>query len=466
MTAQLTPTIKQFKALEYLSDSKTTELGFGGAAHGGKSFIGCAWVVMECLKYPGIAILLGRKELTNLKRTTLLTLFNVFKTFGITEEMYVYNGQNNIITLSNGSQIFLLDLGNKPSDPLFTRLGGLELTHAFIDESNEVPHQAIDILKTRIGRRKNTEYKILGKLLETFNPDKGHVYQRYYRPYKENTLPEYRKFIQALPTDNPHTPKEYIEQLKRSDKITIERLLLGNFEYDDDPNSLVRYDSLIDLFTNAIPQTSQKYLTADIARYGQDRTVIGIWEGLKLVEIHVFHKEGIDFVSNKIRELVNRQLIPFSHCVIDEDGIGGGVLDLNRGMKGFVANSKPLDVQGKTQNYRNLKTQCGFVLAEMINDHKLAISETQYSQEIVEELEQILKAKSVDTEGKLELRPKDEVKTVLGKSPDLADMILMRVFLELNPVKNKVTVSKPDYNKTFYGNRNQNGAGFSQYRPR
>jgi phage terminase large subunit len=93
-----------------------------------------------CEMYPGTGWLLGRKELLNLKRTTLLTLFKVWEEYGFKAGIhYTYNQQSNIINWHNGSQIFLFDLGYQPSDPLYTRLGGLELTGAAVDESNEVP---------------------------------------------------------------------------------------------------------------------------------------------------------------------------------------------------------------------------------------------------------------------------------------------------------------------------------------
>ena len=105
MEIQFKPSNKQFQAWEYLNDDITTEIGYGGAASGGKSYLGCVWVTSMCLAYPDTAWLIGRKELTNLKRTTLITMFKVFKDFGITEKHYQYNQQNNILTLSLTSSI-------------------------------------------------------------------------------------------------------------------------------------------------------------------------------------------------------------------------------------------------------------------------------------------------------------------------------------------------------------------------
>ncbi len=42
----------QQRAVKYLFDNKTTEILFGGSAGGGKSWLGCAWLIVMCLQYP------------------------------------------------------------------------------------------------------------------------------------------------------------------------------------------------------------------------------------------------------------------------------------------------------------------------------------------------------------------------------------------------------------------------------
>lgn len=461
---EFAPSKKQFEAYQILHDNQHTQIGYGGAASGGKSFLGCFWITEMCLGYAGTGWLIGRRDLVNLRRTTLLTLFKVWAEHGIPKEWYNYNQQNNIITFQNGSQIFLFDLAHQPSDPLFTRLGGLELTGAFVDEANEVDEAAINIISTRLGRRKNKEYNILPKLLECFNPDKGHIYQRYYRLWKDGTLPNHRTFIKALPTDNPHTTPEYIEQLKNADKITRERLLYGNFEYDDDPGTLVRYDSIMDLFTNTVDM-GDKYITADVARFGSDKTVIIVWEGLKAYHIEVHANQSTDTTARQIAQLAQMERVPYSHIVIDETGVGSGVVDMLRGTRGFISNAKPLPnpLTNKPENYANLKTQCMYKMANLMNNHKVAIRyenerredllSTQVRQEIVEEIEQ-WRARDIDKDGKMKVRQKDEVKEVLGRSPDISDAIMMRGLFEY-----KVGSGAVSQNMTHaaqFGNRNVN----------
>lgn len=456
------PSAKQYEAYQLLTDKIHTQIGYGGAASGGKSYLGCFWIAANCIAYPGTGWLIGRKDLINLRRTTLLTLFKLFEEHGIPKEWFTFNQQNNIITFVNGSQIFLFDLAHQPSDPLFTRLGGLELSGAFIDEANEVAEQAINIIITRLGRRKNTEFSLTPKLLECFNPDKGHVYQRYYKTDKEGTSPAYRKFVKALPTDNPYTSEDYIKQLQSADKITRERLLYGNFEYDDDPGTLVRYDSIMDLFTNTV-DGGERYITADIARFGADKTVLIVWEGLKAYHIETHEGISLDTSARHIAKLAQIERVPYSHIVIDETGVGSGVVDMLRGTKGFVAGAKPLPnlITNKMEAYANLKTQCIYKMAGLMSDHKVAIRyENEQGedlmgvamrQEIVEEIEQ-WKAKDIDKDGKMKVKSKDEIKEVLGRSPDISDALMMRAFFEYKQHGNGV--SQNNVHTAQFGPRN------------
>lgn len=433
------PTNKQFTAWQYLTNNIHSEIGYGGAAGGGKSWEGCFWQASMREAYPETRGFIGRRELKNLKRTTLRTFLKMCNCYGwINEKHFRLNQQEGIIEWHNGSEIMLMDLSYMPSDPLYLRLGGLELTDALVEESNEVDSMAIEILKSRIGRQKNIDYGLMPKLMETFNPDKGHVYRRYYKPYKENRLPDHVAFIQALPTDNPYLPASYIEQLKRADKITRERLLNGNFEYDDDPAKLMEYDAILDLFTNKAEESEEKYLSIDVARMGSDKTVIIYWVGLQVKKIWLFERQDLKITRKKIEKICDRLQIRRSHIVVDEDGVGGGLVDELDGCKGFINNSSCIqpeiasEDESKKLNYANLKTQCYFDFARLVNEGKIGIEgiDEKIKDIIVEELEQV-KQKDIDKDGKIALIPKEKIKENIGRSPDIADALMMRMYLEL-----------------------------------
>ena len=72
---EFTQTQKQ--CLKYLFDNDTKEVLFGGAAGGGKSWIGVSYLIIMCLNYPKTRYLMGRSKLDSLKKTTLNTFFEV-----------------------------------------------------------------------------------------------------------------------------------------------------------------------------------------------------------------------------------------------------------------------------------------------------------------------------------------------------------------------------------------------------
>ncbi|QCR23781.1 phage terminase large subunit [Pontibacter sp. SGAir0037] len=419
-------TIKQTRALDILEDTTTTELLYGGGAGGGKSALGCYWLLKNCLRYPGTRWLMGRSKLKSLKETTLNTFFEICKLQGVSTSVYRYHQQDNIIYFSNGSQIILKDLFLYPSDPNFDSLGSLEITGGFVDECNQIVQKAWQIVKSRI-RYKLDEFNLIPKLLGSCNPAKTWVYTYFYKPFKEKALEPFKAFIQSLLSDNPHVSKHYRDNLLTLDKASKERLLFGNWEYDQDPAKLMDYEKIIDCFTNDFVPGGKKYITADIARFGADSSIILLWDGFRVVGIKVLKGASVTEVAAAIREMARQHHIPLSQVVVDEDGVGGGVKDILR-CKGFLNGSKAL--QG--ENYANLKSQCYFKMAERVQADGLYIQceDPALKEKIIEEMEQV-KQKDMDKDGKKAVIPKEEVKEILGRSPDLSDALMMREIFEL-----------------------------------
>ena len=426
-----------------------TEAGYGGAAGGGKTRVGCYLAITIAEMYPGSRGAIGRKELKTLRLTTISTLFEILNELGYTEKDYRYDAQQSVLHFANGSQIYFLDTAYSPQDPEYTRFGSLEITWAWIDESNETPEKAKSILKTRVGR-KNTLNGVSVKpfWLETFNPNKGHVHRDYYKPWKEGTMPSYRAFIRALPGDNPYLPEAYILNLERSDKITRERLLKGNFDFDDDPKKVMNYEAITDLPHNTlINNNNVKSLIADVARFGGDKIVLGTFRGLELYGLYVYTYQGIDETIKKMKEVIVNEQIGYLNVIADEDGVGGGVVDGMRGIKGFGGGRSPLPVWDFVKNslvpanYRNFRCQCYFKLGEIVNNRQMAIKLKHFKtniegytkekalSDLFEELDAIKQTDNSE-DGKLTIIPKSEIKEQLGRSPDFADVLMMRMTFE------------------------------------
>ena len=431
---------KQEQALQILTDNETEEFGYGGAAGGAKSWTGCVWEVFMAMAYPGTRWFIGREELKRLRESTYQTFLKVCKAYGIKRDVHwAYNGQDHFIQFTNGSRIDLLDLKYVPRDPFYERYGSVEYTGGWIEEGGEVNFGAFDTLKSRVGRQLNEKYGILGKIFVTLNPKKNWCHTVFWKPFKAKAMPAIRKFLQALVQDNPFIDAGYIDKLRSiTDKVKKQRLLFGNFDYDDDDNSLIEYDAINDIYTNTYVVEGKKYITADVARFGADKSVIMLWNGMRVFHIKVLLKQRTTKVADEIEKLRTKYAIPLSQVIVDEDGVGGGVVD-KLGCQGFVNNSSPLDNPHtkEQENYKNLKSQCYYMLAERINDHKVYVDCEDYEikEALTEELEQV-KKRDVDTDKKLEVMPKDAVKELLGRSPDYSDTLMMRMFFELKPKSN------------------------------
>lgn len=195
---------------------------------------------------------MGRAEWDDLRKTTLATLLKVMNKHGMQQGREAnLNLQTKELTYYNGSKILFVPLKQQPSDPEYNWLGSYEITFGFVDEAQQVSRKAIDIIQSRC-TEKIKEYDLVGKVIMTCNPMKCHLYTDFIKPWREQTLPEDRIFIPSLYTDNPFIDhKKYEESLRRADKVTKERLLKGNWDYDDDPTKLYEYDDICDLFTNS-----------------------------------------------------------------------------------------------------------------------------------------------------------------------------------------------------------------------
>ena len=442
------PTTKQKVALYYLTSNKTVKfIGYGGSAGSGKSYIGGFWLFTNCINHPGAVFVMGRRSLTNLKKTTLLSFFKVVSSkidgLGLnTEDYFKINHQTNIIEFKNGSKIFLMDMAHQPSDPEYLRFGGLELDGAFVDESNECDRKALEILSSRIGRGITN---LPPKQLETFNPSKNHVYTRFYQPWKLKNFDKNTVFIPALPTDNHHLKQDYLDMLKTLPEIQRQRLLHGNFDYDDDDRALCPFNKLLDTLTNIhLKQqyvNDKSYMTSDLAMAGRDNFVITHWLGLWCMFRLIEPKSTGKSIELALKDNAEQTETPRSQIVYDYDGVGNYLDSYFTGANAFKNGSRAVD----SETYKNLKSECAFKLAEYINEGKIFVDipegiyvrikgkDIPLKEVVLEELGQLKRDNLDKDDQKLKIISKEEMKSNLGRSPDFLDCLLMRMFFEIKP---------------------------------
>ena len=313
---------------------------------------------------------------------------------------------------------------------MYERLGSKEFTGGWIEEAGEINGLAFEMLKTRTGRHLNDVYNIPSKILITCNPKKNWLYKRFYQPSKAGKLKVPYAFIPALVQDNPFVTEDYVDTLRQTeDKVTYQRLYLGKWEYDSDPNSLVDYDAVMDCFTNTGALIGGKAISADLAMKGRDHFVAGYWEGLRVsIEIDKDKSSGRE-IETDLRKLMVTRGVGRSQTVADSDGLGSYLESYLNGIKEFKNGASAFN-----NKYANLKAECAYKLAEMINKRQLQIiCRPDQAEHIAEEL-QLLIAANVDKDTrKKDIISKEAMKGIIKRSPDYLDMLIMGMYRLVAP---------------------------------
>lgn len=448
---EIDPSDKQREALKLWADHSTEEILYGGAKNGGKSYLGGACIFHDALVYPETMYFIARETLGDLRKYTIPTIYELFTNWRIDISKYArFNGQDNYFNCYNKSRVYLIECSYIPSDPMFERFGSMQMTRGWIEEGGEISGAAKQNLRLSVGRWKNDLYGLLGKMLITCNPKKNWLKYDFIDPFKKGQLPKEKAVVLASVYDNKHRQKGSEKVLEALTGTTRQRLLIGDWEYDSDEDCLILGEKILDLYTNDfVKRTGRRYITADVARFGADKSVIFVWDGFVLIDVVVLVKKKVTEVAEAIELLRRKYQVPMSNVIVDEDGVGGGVVDI-LGCHGFVNNSTPLPNPKslEKQNYDNLKSQCYFMAADRTNVGGIYIevdlaniyqNGISIKELLNQELEQV-RQKDIDSDKKKGVVPKEKVKELIGRSPDYSDTLMMREFFELS-FKFKVAVA-------------------------
>lgn len=399
-------------------------------------------MVLECRNYPGIRIGLGRKELTRLKQTTLVSLLReAHPILKVTKNDYTYSDQRGQITYRNGSMIQLIDLVYQPSDPQGDSFGSSLFTHVVSEEVGEINQKIRNVFISRKNRFMNNEYGIVGKSVSTCNPSQNYIKQEYYKPYKELGAGDYqqwehgqveingvmqtayRAFVKSLAYDNPFISKNYIETLRQQPEVERRRLLEGNWDFADDDFLLFKSNTIDQSQTTELP-TGNRFIGVDIADVGNDKTVLTYIENDVIAdqfEITVDKQGAVgEQIAMAIIKYAQQHGIDSSHARnigVDVIGVGASTRDFLRSkgwyVKEFIAGA------GSISTFRNLRSENLWNMSRAMQEGRLKLYRHLKT---MEKLREQLLAHTFETQERIILvRSKQEIKEVLGVSPDFAE---------------------------------------------
>lgn len=249
--------------------------------------------------------------------------------------------------------------------------------------------------------------------------------------------------------DNPYISREELAEVLKDfggDPTSYKQEILA--EHVEDEGALFRYTSLVDMFSNSIDESNENYMTVDIADDGTDKTIFTYWKGLDAYEIQQYSQMRTEGIIEKIREEAGQRKIPYSHIAVDAIGVGAGVASssLLDGIVGYKSSYSAIKTDQDpvylpntnyrkdfrlVTDYKNLRCQCVFTLANLVNTHKIAVSfnDEEIKEKIIAELGQYQDVTVGDV--KRMATSKEQVKEVLGRSPDTSDTLIMRMYFEV-----------------------------------
>jgi len=187
--------------------ARTRYVAYGGARGGGKTHVLRLKAVMGAIGYPGIRILIVRREYPELEQTVIIPMRKM-----VPGELAVYNGTMHMLAFANGSIIKFGHYGS--GDDL--EYQGQEYDWIFMDEATQFTEYQFRVL----GACLRGATKIPRRMYLTCNPGGvGHFWvKRLFitRDYRKGEREADHTFIPATVEDNPQlleSSPEYIQQL-------------------------------------------------------------------------------------------------------------------------------------------------------------------------------------------------------------------------------------------------------------
>lgn len=367
----------------------------------GKSHILAIWLILQCIKKPGIRGIIIAQTYRALSKVLVREIQLVAAEMGVNVNL---NKSSMELNFDNGSQLYGYSAENP--DAL---LGLTEISILAIDEAaycnEEIYNNARD-------RMRGSKYKSLVRLISS---PQSMAASNYFT----TLCKKYPKcVITATALDNPFTSDEFKNELKErygeGSNLYRQQVLGELFDTDLATQIIFRNEFSIK------KQSSEDicYFGYDASGLGADRDVFVVIDKYGLVDYR-FLIEADTF--EKV-ELINSFYSKYNIVNGCADGTGGysaGVLDLLKTKK-IAINSVNFSQKAYSELYPNARTEMYIETAKKIKEGFYVCEEAK---------EEFLAQQSfINNHGQLSLVPKADVKKIIGKSPDFSDAISLAVY--------------------------------------
>jgi hypothetical protein len=371
--------------------------------------------------FPGSRWAIVRKDLPTLKRNTIPSFERV------APESFVgtINRTDWYVDCANGSRIiFFAESGER--DPELNRWRGLEVNGFALEECNEISEQAFHKALERAGSWICETKQPPPLILATCNPTLGWVKRRWYEPWTKGTLDAPWYYLPAKVTDNPHLPESYLrslENLKDTDASAYDRFVNGNWDTADDPDQLINYEWTLQA-RNIEQMDGRHVLGVDVARYGDDDTVICHKKGNAIIKLEYFHGLSLERTTALVRSRIVDIPVDSRNVMVDAVGLGAGVVDILRA-QGYhptevISGAKPIESRDATFKFNNLRSQMWWYAREQLRLGQVCfeIDDPRLREDLTAPRYTVTGDRTIKVESK------DDIKKRIGRSTDAADAVV------------------------------------------
>ena len=164
-------------------------------------------------------------------------------------------------------------------------------------------------------------------------------------------------------------------------------------------------------------------LGVDVARFGEDRTVLLLRDKRSVLHIEWFSGQDLMQTCGSVIQLAKEWEVDETRIFIDDAGVGGGLVDrlreLNYAVQAVNNGEAPLD----TERFFNTRMETYWLLREAICEGFVISTGTEELDTLAKEL--VVSKYKLKSNGKLILEEKSEIKKRLKRSPDFADALAM-----------------------------------------
>nr|BDD44711.1 hypothetical protein 17 [bacterium] len=386
----------------------------GGVATG-KTMV----MLMKCWRYceefPDSLCLVVRKTFRDLQDSTMADFQRYFGVKADSNGDYIF---------PNGSKIMF-----RHSEQLST-IKNLNLSCFFIEQAEEIQREAFTMLRDRL-RRETVPGAYRQGVLICNSAGHNWIYQDW---ISDPPSKEYEVVLADTFMNSENLPQDFLADLRTMEQEAphhYRRFVMNDFSELESDDMLFTgqmvYGSPKLEFTQSGYPT--KILGCDVARFGDDSTVFSLIQARDRVRWEQIHQEawkGKDTmqVCGKIMDLIQQWGI--EHVVIDEIGLGSGVVDrLTEQNKCEVYAFNSAKKASQPDQYANQKAEAYFKLREMFSLGHLKILDDRKLHEELLATRFLYKSN-----GARQIVSKDQMRKDGLGSPDRAEALCMACFFK------------------------------------